>query len=259
MQGIATCPRAHRAAGGGGARDGRSAAPGLTGAVVGVSYKPNIADTRESPAIEVISGLRARGARVSIYDPVAGSVRIDGEMLYSLPCPPQPGEHDLVIVTCRHDAVDEAAITDAASSRSTPPIRCPKRATASFRAELLQQPTVESRPLPPALNKRASRPETLRASGSDRLSPRSQAQVGGRRVGIRPVLVLTRVIRSPIGSARLSAAALTRTSVGSSRSWCPRQAMTVSLPTVSSNSTRYFHTSCAFHVPGSRGSALRDG
>ena len=81
--------------------------------VVGVSYKPNIADTRESPAIEVISGLRARGARVSIYDPVAGSVRIDREMLYSLPCPPQPSEHELVIVTCRHDAVDEAAITNA--------------------------------------------------------------------------------------------------------------------------------------------------
>ena len=81
--------------------------------VVGVSYKPNIADTRESPAIEVISGLRARGARVSIYDPVAGSVRIDREVLYSLPCPPQPGEHDLVVVTCRHDTVGEAAITDA--------------------------------------------------------------------------------------------------------------------------------------------------
>ena len=81
--------------------------------VVGVSYKPNIADTRESPAIEVISGLRARGARVSIYDPVAGSVRTNREVLYSLPRPPQPGEHDLVIVTCRHDAVSEAAITDA--------------------------------------------------------------------------------------------------------------------------------------------------
>lgn len=81
--------------------------------VVGVSYKPNIADTRESPAIEVISGLRARGARVSIYDPVAGSVRVNEEVLYSLPCPPEPGEHDLVVVTCRHDAVGEAAIGEA--------------------------------------------------------------------------------------------------------------------------------------------------
>jgi len=81
--------------------------------VVGVSYKPNIADTRESPAIEVINGLRARGARVSIYDPVAGSVRTNGEVLTTLPSPPQPGEHDLVLVTCRHDAVDEAAIKGA--------------------------------------------------------------------------------------------------------------------------------------------------
>jgi UDP-N-acetyl-D-glucosamine dehydrogenase len=81
--------------------------------VVGVSYKPNIADTRESPAIEVINGLRARGARVSIYDPVAGSVRTNGEVLTTLRSPPQPGEHDLVLVTCRHDAVDEAAIKGA--------------------------------------------------------------------------------------------------------------------------------------------------
>jgi len=81
--------------------------------VVGVSYKPNIADTRESPALEVIGGLRARGARVSIYDPVAGSVQLNQEVLHSLPCPPPPGDHDLVVVTCRHDGVSEAAITDA--------------------------------------------------------------------------------------------------------------------------------------------------
>lgn len=81
--------------------------------VVGVSYKPNTADTRESPAIELITELRARGARVFIYDPVAGSVRTNREVLYSLPVPPQPGEHDLVIVACRHDVVGEMAVTDA--------------------------------------------------------------------------------------------------------------------------------------------------
>ena len=81
--------------------------------VVGVSYKPNIADTRESPAIEVIRGLQDRGARVSIYDPVAGSVRIDQEVLHSVPYPSRPGEHDLVIVTCRHQAGGEETITDA--------------------------------------------------------------------------------------------------------------------------------------------------
>jgi UDP-N-acetyl-D-glucosamine dehydrogenase len=81
--------------------------------VVGVSYKPNIADTRESPAIEVIRGLRDRGARVSIYDPVAGSVRLDQQVLHSVPCQPKRDEHDLVVVTCRHHGVGEAAIAEA--------------------------------------------------------------------------------------------------------------------------------------------------
>ena len=37
--------------------------------VLGVSYKGNIDDTRESPALDIISGLIQKGAKVSIYDP----------------------------------------------------------------------------------------------------------------------------------------------------------------------------------------------
>jgi len=40
-------------------------------AVVGVTYKPNSADCRESPAIETIDLLRADGYDLGVYDPIA--------------------------------------------------------------------------------------------------------------------------------------------------------------------------------------------
>jgi UDPglucose 6-dehydrogenase len=45
---------------------------GKTVAVWGVSFKPNTDDTRDSPAIAVIAGLQAEGARIRAYDPVVG-------------------------------------------------------------------------------------------------------------------------------------------------------------------------------------------
>lgn len=38
--------------------------------VIGVAYKPDVSDTRESPAERVIESLRARGARVDWHDPL---------------------------------------------------------------------------------------------------------------------------------------------------------------------------------------------
>ncbi len=48
--------------------------PDLTGrrvAVLGLAFKPDTDDTRESPAFPVVAGLLAAGASVSVYDPVA--------------------------------------------------------------------------------------------------------------------------------------------------------------------------------------------
>ena len=44
---------------------------GATVALLGVSYKANISDLRESPSFEIIRALRAKGAVVRIYDPHA--------------------------------------------------------------------------------------------------------------------------------------------------------------------------------------------
>ncbi len=37
--------------------------------MLGVSYKPGVGDIRESPALKIVSLLRAQGAEVSYHDP----------------------------------------------------------------------------------------------------------------------------------------------------------------------------------------------
>lgn len=49
--------------------------------VLGVSYKADVGDTRESPALKVISHLARRGARVSFHDPYVESTTVDGIVL----------------------------------------------------------------------------------------------------------------------------------------------------------------------------------
>ena len=70
--------------------------------VVGVSYKANVADTREAPAAAVIDLLRAQGANVVWHDNLVGSWR--GESSTSL------GSFDIAVVVTKHDGVSDAAI-----------------------------------------------------------------------------------------------------------------------------------------------------
>jgi UDP-N-acetyl-D-glucosamine dehydrogenase len=50
--------------------------------VLGVSYKPDVGDTRESPALKVMAALKRRGAEVSFHDPYVPSVTLsEGQVL----------------------------------------------------------------------------------------------------------------------------------------------------------------------------------
>jgi len=84
---------------------------GLFGArvlVVGVAYKPNVADLRESPALEILAGLRSRGATVAYLDPLCPEVRLpDGTALQSTE-DPRAFAPEVVIVHTRHDVLDLA-------------------------------------------------------------------------------------------------------------------------------------------------------
>jgi UDP-N-acetyl-D-glucosamine dehydrogenase len=70
--------------------------------VVGVSYKANVADTRETPAAAVIDLLREQGATVSWHDDLVGSWR--GEESTPL------GSFDIAVIVTKHAGVTDAAI-----------------------------------------------------------------------------------------------------------------------------------------------------
>jgi UDP-N-acetyl-D-glucosamine dehydrogenase len=70
--------------------------------VLGVSYKANVADTRETPAAAVIDVLREQGANVVWHDDLVGNWR--GES--SAPI----AAHDIAVVVTRHEGVSDVAI-----------------------------------------------------------------------------------------------------------------------------------------------------
>jgi UDP-N-acetyl-D-glucosamine dehydrogenase len=74
--------------------------------VIGVAYKPNVADTRETPAEIVIDELKKLGAVVSWHDPVVKSWKGDGSS--------DLGGAEIAIVVTLHDVVDKAAVLKSA-------------------------------------------------------------------------------------------------------------------------------------------------
>lgn len=86
----------------------RKAINGAKVLVLGVAYKQDIDDYRESPALRVIECLEARGADVAYYDPWVSSYRFKGEERSSIPelTPEALESADLVMVTCAHTNVD---------------------------------------------------------------------------------------------------------------------------------------------------------
>ena len=76
--------------------------------VLGVAYKQDIDDYRESPALRVIDCLEKRGANVSFYDPWVAEYRYKGITKQSIPTLTEEAlaNADLVMVTCAHTNVD---------------------------------------------------------------------------------------------------------------------------------------------------------
>jgi len=70
--------------------------------VVGVSYKPEIADVRETPAAAVIDLLREQGANVVWHDDLVGTWR--GEQSAPL------AAHEIAVVVTKHGHVNIDAI-----------------------------------------------------------------------------------------------------------------------------------------------------
>ena len=70
--------------------------------VIGIAYKPNVADTREAPAALVISELEKLGAKVSWHDPVVG--------IWNNQTSCDLRQFDVAIVVTKHDVVSDVDI-----------------------------------------------------------------------------------------------------------------------------------------------------
>lgn len=94
--------------------DERKATNGSRILVLGVAYKRDVGDVRESPALDVIHLLRQRGALVEYHDPYVPSVRLDDYVLSSVDLTDETlAAADCTVVVTDHAVFDWESIVAA--------------------------------------------------------------------------------------------------------------------------------------------------
>jgi UDP-N-acetyl-D-glucosamine dehydrogenase len=101
-----------------GLNDDRKSLKGSRLLLLGVAYKKDINDVRESPALSIIDRLRAKGAIVRYHDPFIPEVRFDdahteapGEPLQSVPLDDDELKSaDCVVIVTDHTGIDYARV-----------------------------------------------------------------------------------------------------------------------------------------------------
>jgi len=78
--------------------------------VVGVAYKKDVDDVRESPALDIISMLIEKGAKISYIDPFVKSFKICAQKLTSIKTLENVKSYDSVVVVTNHTDIDYAKI-----------------------------------------------------------------------------------------------------------------------------------------------------
>lgn len=83
--------------------------------VLGVAYKPNVSDIRESPALDLIHLLDEKGARVDYHDPFVDDLFEEGLPYKSIDLTAKTlAEADCVVVVTHHDCFDWAFVSEQA-------------------------------------------------------------------------------------------------------------------------------------------------
>jgi UDP-N-acetyl-D-glucosamine dehydrogenase len=78
--------------------------------LLGVSYKAGVGDTREAPALKMISLLRARGAELAYHDPHVPT--LDEHGLRNTPLAELLDWAELVVILTVHPGVDHEAVLE---------------------------------------------------------------------------------------------------------------------------------------------------
>jgi UDP-N-acetyl-D-glucosamine dehydrogenase len=106
-----------------GLNDDRKSMKGSRVLLLGVAYKKDIDDVRESPALSIIDRLRAKGAEVSYHDPFVKEIRFDdahtegsGEPLSSITLDDAALRNsDCIIIVTDHSQIDYKRVCDLSS------------------------------------------------------------------------------------------------------------------------------------------------
>ena len=83
--------------------------------VLGVTYKKDVADTRESPALKIIQLLREKGAEVSYHDPYVPQIHVPTGDMESVQLGPELLDSaDCVVIAADHSSYDMKEVVDRA-------------------------------------------------------------------------------------------------------------------------------------------------
>jgi UDP-N-acetyl-D-glucosamine dehydrogenase len=83
--------------------------------ILGVAYKRDVSDVRESPALDIMALLEKRGGLVSYSDPYVPRINVESIDLESQPMEPALGEADCVVIVTDHSNVDYEQVLKSAS------------------------------------------------------------------------------------------------------------------------------------------------
>jgi UDP-N-acetyl-D-glucosamine dehydrogenase len=78
--------------------------------ILGVTYKADVRDTRESPALKLIELLRNAGAEVSYHDPFVAELEEQGLKSVAL----EPAEYDCAVIVTAHSSIDYEQLVEQA-------------------------------------------------------------------------------------------------------------------------------------------------
>jgi len=93
----------------------RLAVNGARVLLLGVAYKPDVADLRESPALDIMQLLLDKGADLRFHDPHVPEVGLDGRSLKGVELTDEElAAADLVVIVTDHSAVDFDRVVDRA-------------------------------------------------------------------------------------------------------------------------------------------------
>jgi UDP-N-acetyl-D-glucosamine dehydrogenase len=98
--------------------------------ILGISYKRDNEDVRESPALDILRILEQKGAEVIYHDPLVAELNLDGKTYYSQPLSEALGSTDCTVIVTEHSQFDFESIVAQA-----PLVIDTRNATKNIRSE----------------------------------------------------------------------------------------------------------------------------